>query len=341
MVAAMRISITRRVLIVLSFALLLPTVAVAQNSEVTRYELQIDWEAHATDRLTALADAIDAALGVEPAIAYTGLSEQDRIADDFYVEVRITNPADFDTARARLELLREVAETDASIFAFDIDIVQHEDGVFRLAFARNGAEAELTALAEAAAQIIAARLVDLGIKPLIELGPDGVIQVAIEVERTNMLTDMITERGIVSFRLVETTIDMDDPPPLLPGATIFAEARDGDTGYVVGEPLLGGEHIVEAAATQDEMMGAQIVRFRLDEAGKAVFAEITGDNIGNQLAIAIDNLVLTAPTIQEAITGGEVIITGAFSEAEARALAVLLDNGPLPAPIRVLSTGTQ
>ncbi len=332
----MRISILRRVLIVLSSALLLPTAAMAEDGAVTRYDLQIDWEAHATERLTALADAIDAALGVEPAIAHTGLSEGDRIANDFYVEVRVTNPADFDAARARLEMLREVAETDASLFAFDIDIVQHEDGVFRLAFARNGAEAELAALAETAAEIITARLIDLGIKPLIALEADGVIVVTIEYEPRAALTAMVAQRGIVSFRLVETTIDLEDPPPLLPGAIVFTDALDDQLGYVVGPSLLGGEHIEEAIAGTDRNTGSEVVGFRLDAVGAARFGEITGANLGAQFAIAIDNFVLTAPIIQEAISGGEVIIHGDFDPAEGRVIAALLGNGALPAPLILL-----
>jgi preprotein translocase subunit SecD len=72
------------------------------------------------------------------------------------------------------------------------------------------------------------------------------------------------------------------------------------------------------------------VIFRLNKEGARKFGEATKAMIGKQLAIVLDGVVQSAPTVQSAITGGEGEITGQFSEAEAKNLSVVLSSGALP-----------
>jgi preprotein translocase subunit SecD len=72
------------------------------------------------------------------------------------------------------------------------------------------------------------------------------------------------------------------------------------------------------------------VLFTLNGPGAQKFGEATERLIGRQLAIVLDNVVVSAPTVQGAITGGEGEITGGFSEPEAKNLAVVLNSGALP-----------
>ena len=60
------------------------------------------------------------------------------------------------------------------------------------------------------------------------------------------------------------------------------------------------------------------------EDGRKRFAEIAGANVGKQLAIIFEGKVLSAPTLQSAITGGHAQITGHFTAEEARAIASAL-----------------
>lgn len=66
------------------------------------------------------------------------------------------------------------------------------------------------------------------------------------------------------------------------------------------------------------------------------FADYTGANVGKRLAIVLDNKVYSAPSINERIGGGSGQISGAFTQEEARDVAVALRSGALLAPVKLL-----
>ncbi len=70
--------------------------------------------------------------------------------------------------------------------------------------------------------------------------------------------------------------------------------------------------------------------------GAEKFAEITKRNIGKPVAIFLDDLLISAPTVQQEIVGGSAVITGQFSTGEAKNLSIQLNAGALPVPIRIL-----
>ena len=70
------------------------------------------------------------------------------------------------------------------------------------------------------------------------------------------------------------------------------------------------------------------------------FDRITAENVKKRLAIVLDDIVYSAPVIQERISGGKAQITGSFSDEEAKDLAIVLRAGALPAPVRILEQVT-
>lgn len=76
-----------------------------------------------------------------------------------------------------------------------------------------------------------------------------------------------------------------------------------------------------------------------DEGGKK-FADLTARSIGKQIAIALDGKILTAPMVNEAITGGRAVITGSRTMEEAEHLAILLRSGSLPVKLEVMENRT-
>jgi SecD/SecF fusion protein len=74
--------------------------------------------------------------------------------------------------------------------------------------------------------------------------------------------------------------------------------------------------------------------------GSRVFDQITRDNVHRQLAIILDQVVQSAPVIQERISGGKAQITGIFTPEEASDLAIVLRAGALPAPVQVVQNVT-
>ena len=82
------------------------------------------------------------------------------------------------------------------------------------------------------------------------------------------------------------------------------------------------------------------INLEFDRTGADLFARVTGDNVGRQLAIVLDNIVYSAPNIQGRIPGGRAVITGTFSVTEAEDLTNILNNGSLKAPLKIAQEST-
>ncbi len=96
---------------------------------------------------------------------------------------------------------------------------------------------------------------------------------------------------------------------------------------------------LQAAAAHLDQSGRWVIQFELTTEGGQVFGPFTGAHVGQPLAIVLDGVVLSSPTIQSQLdTGGT--ITGNFTESEAKELALQLRSGALPIPLRVESTET-
>jgi len=109
----------------------------------------------------------------------------------------------------------------------------------------------------------------------------------------------------------------------------------GPPAYVVEKRIVvGGERLTDAQATFEQ--GRPVVSFKFDTAGGKRFGDVTRDNVGKQLAIVLDDKVISAPVIREPILGGNGIISGNFTTEEAKDLALLLRAGALPAPLNIL-----
>ncbi|HMA99373.1 MAG TPA: protein translocase subunit SecD [Spirochaetota bacterium] len=99
-----------------------------------------------------------------------------------------------------------------------------------------------------------------------------------------------------------------------------------------------GEAIEEAKKTFDsQRAGGYQVSFQLDSEGRARFAKVTAANKGENLAIILDDRLMSAPTIRDVIAGGQGVITGNFSKTKAARLALVLKSGALPVKIAVVS----
>jgi preprotein translocase subunit SecD len=122
------------------------------------------------------------------------------------------------------------------------------------------------------------------------------------------------------------------PTPGVPTPAPTAEPR-------VFHTVMTGADLKTAVAARNPA-GQFIVEFTLTDAGSATFAEYTTSHVGEPLAIVLDHIVLSAPTIQDPITQGQGSITGNFTAEEANQLAVQLRYGSLPIPLKVVESKT-
>ena len=107
------------------------------------------------------------------------------------------------------------------------------------------------------------------------------------------------------------------------------------------KPALTGDHLKSARPTTNpQRPGFWQVSFTLDNRGGHTFAKVTGENVNRFLAISLDGRVSSAPRIEGRIPGGQGVITGQFSNTEAKDLATLLEAGALPVDIYIAEERT-
>lgn len=113
---------------------------------------------------------------------------------------------------------------------------------------------------------------------------------------------------------------------------------DGQTLYLAVRKAasISGKHLKNARRSQDPYTGKSEVAFFLNSEGVALFSEATAQNVGNRLAIVLDDVVRSAPNINERIDSESARITGGFSAEQADDLALVLRSGALPAKLRIL-----
>jgi SecD/SecF fusion protein len=104
--------------------------------------------------------------------------------------------------------------------------------------------------------------------------------------------------------------------------------------------LMSGDAIKTALVQIGGNFNEPYVSVELNAHGTRVFDQVTRDNVGRQLAIVLDQVVQSAPVIQERISGGHAQITGSFSMEEATDLAIVLRAGALPAPVHIVQNVT-
>jgi preprotein translocase subunit SecD len=103
--------------------------------------------------------------------------------------------------------------------------------------------------------------------------------------------------------------------------------------------MVSGEQIVKATQGFDQD-GRPDINITFNSAGARRFARVTQENVGKPFAIILDDKVLSAPNINEAILGGQAQITGSFTVKSANDLAISLASGKLPVKLNVIEERT-
>lgn len=167
-------------------------------------------------------------------------------------------------------------------------------------------------------------------------------------EDVNRAIDIIKKQARLTFKLVDEKGDLNaalrgDVPA---GDEILYKVDRGPSGAVSRTPylvrkqiLLTGDMLTDARV-RPEQGGRLIVAMDFNRTGARIFETVTGEHVGERLAIILDDRVYSAPVIKDRISGGSAIIEGLFSPEEAHDLALVLRAGSLPAPVRILENRT-
>ncbi len=124
-------------------------------------------------------------------------------------------------------------------------------------------------------------------------------------------------------------------------------AGTGEDGYEVYDVLgvrteveLTGETITDARVEFNPQTNVPEVSMTMDSEGARTWARLTGANVGRNVAIVLDNVVYSYPTVINRITGGRSSITGLANREEATDIVTVLKSGALPAPVEIAEERT-
>jgi preprotein translocase subunit SecD len=294
--------------------------------------LEVDVKAGLKERLSFMLDALRKTLRAEK-IGYLDLS-LDPTGDFITFQLR-----DQDHAEKIKSLVKKMdSELEAIL----------EGRVCKISFTNASITERQRSIVEQSIEIVRRRIDELGTKePSIQRqGSDRILIQIPGLSDPSRVKNLLGKTAKMTFRLLHDehpyAAKLEDVAPagteILPSDEVRQDGRK--IFYVVRkENLLGGESLVDAGVSFDEYHRPQ-VSFRFDNLGAKKFGDITNQNIHKQLAIVLDGKVISAPTIQTPITGGNGVITGKFTVQEANDLALLMRAGALVAPLTVLEERT-
>jgi preprotein translocase subunit SecD len=154
------------------------------------------------------------------------------------------------------------------------------------------------------------------------------------------LKTLIGRTARLDFKLVDQNVPADQiqsgRAPI--GSQILPYAEGGPNARIAVQrrAIITGEQIADAQQGFDSQDGSPVVTIRFNNAGSQRFARVTQENVNKPFAIILDNVVISAPNINEPILGGSAQIKGHFTVESANQLAISLRSGRLPVDLHVI-----
>ena len=189
---------------------------------------------------------------------------------------------------------------------------------------------------EQAIEIVRRRVDELGTNEptIVKRGNDRVLVELPGLDDPSRIKKLLGKTANLSFQFVSNKAE---------GSFGIEKLKyDGEDNeeFVSRRIIISGENLVDASPSMNSQTNETVVTFNLDRVGTKKFAKATTSGVGKKLAIILDNKIISAPTISEAIIGGSGQITGDFTFQSATDLALLLRSGALPAPLNIIEERT-
>ncbi len=257
------------------------------------------------------------------------------------ISIELTDPTQRAAASATLQTLQNVIS--GSLFAVggvpELAFSESSDGKIVITLTPEGINERMSSLVSQSMEVIRKRIDELGTtEPSLQRqGADRVLVQVPGFGDSTRLKDIISRTARLTFHLVHPTMSAAQAEAQgVPPGYLLLPSADGGNELINENVELGGESLVDSQPAFDQQTARSVVSFKFDTRGAIVFGEVTSKNVGKRFAIVLDNQVITAPVIQQAITGGSGQISGSFTPQTANDLAVLLRAGALPASLDVV-----
>ncbi|MEQ1726042.1 MAG: protein translocase subunit SecD [Sphingopyxis sp.] len=178
-------------------------------------------------------------------------------------------------------------------------------------------------------------------------GNDRIVVQVPGLQDPKELKDLLGQTARLEFRMVTETSDL--PPeqqaeaaqgraPV--GMEVVPYASQPGFEVVSRQVMISGDQLDQANGGFDPDNGQPVVNIRFNGQGATIFSRVTRQNVGKRFAMLIDGKVLSAPSINEPIDGGQAQISGQFTTESASTLAIALRSGALPVKLSVVEERT-
>jgi protein-export membrane protein SecD len=182
-------------------------------------------------------------------------------------------------------------------------------------------------------EIVRSRIDDLGTREptILQRGEKRILVELPGLKDPERIKSLLGKTAQLNFRLVSDNDEFGVDKLI---------SENGDNLNVSKRIVMSGDNLIDAQPNLNTQSNEPAVTFTLDRLGAQKFGRATTDNVGKRLAIVLDGKIISAPAINEPITGGSGIISGNFTFQEATDLSLLLRSGALPTPLDVVEERT-
>lgn len=299
--------------------------------------LQVDRPTLQAEKLETLQDDIRRILRQEK-IGYRFAKSGDNA-----VNVTIRDAGDIAKAKDKLSTLTD--PVSGGLFGqtsvTEVEMSEPSDGVLRMTLSDEGIRNAMSHAVTQSLEVVRKRIDELGTtEPVVQRqGDDRVLVQVPGFDDPARLKDIIGQTAKLTFHLVSSEMSAQDAltgrPPA--GTKILYEESDPPIPYLIeSRAMVDGEDLNKAQPQLDQRTNEWVVTFGLDTRGGTRFCQVTTENVGRPFAIVLDEQIVSAPVIRDAICGGSGQISGNFTAESANDLAVLLRAGALPAKLDVI-----
>ncbi len=210
-----------------------------------------------------------------------------------------------------------------------------ENSKIKIEFTKYGLVELKIASLDQSLEIVRRRIDEVGTNEptILKRGNDRILIELPGLTDPNRIKRLLGKTANLSFRLVSESEDV--------FGTELLSYEDEDGQLTISKRVIvSGENLVNAQPSLDNQTNQAVVNFTFDRSGSKKFGRATSNNVGKRLAIILDNKIISAPVIREAIVTGNGQISGDFTFQTATDLALLLRSGALPAPLNIIEERT-
>ncbi len=214
------------------------------------------------------------------------------------------------------------------------EILIKED-IFEVNYSRQGIIELKTSSQDQALEIVRRRIDEIGTNEpnILKRGNDRILVELPGLDDPMRIKSLLGKTANLTFRFVTNNEDSF-------GVEKLKYENNIDEATVSKRIILSGDNLLDAQPRMNNETNETVVSFTLDRVGAKRFGKATSTGIGKQLAIVLDNKIISAPVIRDTIASGSGQISGGFTFQSATDLALLLRSGALPAPLNIIEERT-